>query len=158
MRHSIARALVACLTALLTYFMPADGLHRRAGGQPNLPTPDPVPGNERHTNEFATVQLQSPPERQDESDEDGGAARTFIAKYATMPPAVPLDLAIEEDPSTLVRWYVVLAESAAWLEAWKAEREAEAVRNRRAQAEENGDGFEECWDGCPCRKLPTAAR
>ncbi|MFR9727172.1 hypothetical protein ACL02R_27995 [Streptomyces sp. MS19] len=137
MRNLIVRALKACLRLLLA---PAVGSHRRRTGPPvaqEHPLQDDAP-----TLAFHLPQL-SP-------------ADAFIAKHTDVLTPHDEPLEVIADPTTLVPWYVVIHESARWLTEWKAQQEQQAIAARRAAAQADGDGIEECWADCPCRRLPAA--
>ncbi|MBW1602284.1 hypothetical protein JJV70_09205 [Streptomyces sp. JJ66] len=114
----MARAFVACICALLSLLLPAHGRHRRSEGNPPTPvraphaepTPAPVapglPVQPRH--------VEEPPR--------GSVPHSVAFSSAAADDEVRVD---EGDP---VRWYVVLAQSAAWLEQVKAERRLQRQR------------------------------
>ncbi|MBW1596354.1 hypothetical protein [Streptomyces sp. JJ38] len=99
MRHLVERAFAACLRALLSRVLPASGRRRRAHGEPHIPAREPL-GRWRNAEEPLRPRF------------------THRSPYAAES-AAP---AVVEDGTRLVRWYVVIAESAAWLDQVRAER------------------------------------
>ncbi|WP_436981522.1 hypothetical protein [Streptomyces sp. enrichment culture] len=128
MRNSILRAFLACLRSLLAVLLPAQGQRRRNGED-----------------------LFSPPTSTPERVSDGPA--TALRRLPAPSPGAGNDPAPESTDgtsNTLVRWYVVVHESGQWLDHY-------LIAQRQQEADLNGDGIEECWYGCPCRRLPATA-
>ncbi|MCZ7415067.1 MULTISPECIES: hypothetical protein [unclassified Streptomyces] len=99
MRHLIAHAFVACLHALLRFTLPASGRRRRGDEGPPTWACEPL-GEWQGAGEPPPITL------------------THRSPYAAESSAQDV---VEGEPNP-VRWYVVIAESAAWLDQVKAQR------------------------------------
>jgi hypothetical protein len=130
MRQSIAHTLTAFIHALFSVVLPARGRHRRGDEQPfHLRYDHPDEPTPNHCAE--PVDKRKNPEP---------SALNWTLTHRSPYAAESVEHTVFEDESDPVRWYVVLAQSAAWLSEMKAERQAQRVR--RIQALEAGDGIE----------------
>jgi hypothetical protein len=150
-RHSIAHALVACILAVVLML---PGQHRSSANPPALAVPDIEPLGEWHPSNIA--ENDEEPERLDDGDHEELPAEQDTATGPPDETSDPFEI-IMDDETLLSPWYVVLALSWAGVEAIRAGAELQAVQEHRSQADADGDDREECWEGCPCRKLPATA-
>ncbi|SFC55712.1 hypothetical protein [Streptomyces aidingensis] len=118
MRHSIAHAFAACIRALLSLILPASGQRRRADEEPPTPTREPL------DEPTLTLAAPEPLDEPENADEPPRSPFTHRSPYAAENAAET----VFEDETNPVRWYVVIAQSAAWLERVKAERRAQEER------------------------------